>query len=130
MPLTYFCQNCWREISAEADSCYYCGARQDTQSGYEEKLVKALDCPEAATAARAAYILGKTGAVVAVPALIAKLENSEDPYLAATACEALARIGTAEARAAVRKALEHRFAPVRRVAEKCRLQLKTPGGGI
>ncbi|MEW6173758.1 MAG: HEAT repeat domain-containing protein [Bacillota bacterium] len=118
MPLTYFCQNCWREIPAEDKSCPHCGARQDLESGYEEKLVKALDCPEAATAVRAAYILGKLGAVAAVPALIAKLESSEDPYLAATACEALAGIENPEARAAVRNALKHRFAPVRRAAEK------------
>jgi HEAT repeat protein len=118
MPLTYFCQDCWREISVEAEACPYCGIGQGGGTSYEERLVKALDCPQAATAVRAAYLLGKRGDVAAVPALVKKLDRSDDPYLAAAACEALARIGTAEARTAVCAARRHRFAPVRRAAVK------------
>lgn len=117
MPLTYFCRNCWREVPAGARGpCPHCGTLLDDGASYVEKLIRALDAPEAATALRAAHLLGKLGATVAVPALLAKLDESGDPYLAAAACGALARIGTPEAKAAVCAARKHRFATVRRVA--------------
>lgn len=122
MPLTYFCQHCWREVPAGARGpCPHCGALLEDNASYVEKLIRALDAPEAATALRAAYLLGKLRAAAAVPALAAKLEESPDPYLAAAACEALGQIGTPEAAAAVCAARKHRFATVRRAAVKyCR----------
>lgn len=117
MPFTYFCQKCWREVPAGARGpCPHCGAPLEDNAGYTEKLVRALDSPEAATALRAAYLLGKLKAAAAVPALAAKLQESQDPYLAAAACAALGQIGTPEAAAAVCAARKHRFATVRRVA--------------
>ncbi|MEW6770522.1 MAG: HEAT repeat domain-containing protein [Bacillota bacterium] len=117
MPITYFCQKCWREVPADARGpCPHCGAILEDNASYVEKLIRALDAPEAMTALRAAYLLGKLKAAAAVPALAAKLQESPDPYLAAAACEALARIGTPEAKAAVCAARQHRFAPVREVA--------------
>jgi HEAT repeat protein len=90
----------------------------DDGASYVEKLIRALDAPEAATALRAAYLLGQLRAAAAVPALAAKLEESPDPYLSAAACEALGQIGTPEAAAAVCAARKHRFATVRRVVVK------------
>jgi len=119
LPLTYFCQNCWREVPAGARGpCPHCGALLEDNASYVAKLIRALDAPEAMTALRAAYLLGRLGAVAAVPALVAKLNSSRDPYLAAAACEALGQIGTPEAAAAVCAARKHRFATVRQVAVK------------
>ncbi|MGQ9512637.1 HEAT repeat domain-containing protein [Thermodesulfitimonas sp.] len=117
MPLTYFCQKCWREVPAGARGpCPHCGALLEDNASYVEKLIRALDAPEAMTTLRAAYLLGKLKAAAAVPALVAKLKESPDPYLVAAACAALGQIGTPEAREAVCAARNHRFATVRRVA--------------
>jgi hypothetical protein len=111
----YFCPHCWAEVAAQDRRCAGCGADLTDRPGYRQALELALRCPEALTARRAAYLLGRLGDALAVPALIQALAHG-DPYVAAEACTALARLGGAAAWSAVRAARTHRYASVRAAA--------------
>lgn len=113
----YFCPKCWQATNPEVRICPHCGWNLAARLDYVEKLVLALDCPEAATSRRATYLLGLLGDRRAVPHLMRQL-GSDDPYVAMEAVNALARIGSAEALQAIREARNHRFAPVRKVARE------------
>jgi HEAT repeat protein len=63
---------------------------------YREELELALRCPEALTARRAAYLLGELAEPDSVPALMLAVDEG-DPYVAAEAVTALARIATPQA---------------------------------
>jgi len=87
------------------------------RTSYVERLIRALDHPEPETPLPAA-ILGRRRQREAIPALIAKAEETSDPYLAAACVEALSRIGGEEARAAVKGFAEDRRFIVRAAARK------------
>lgn len=61
------------------------------------KLVAALDHPEPQTAVRVATILGERRERDALPALVRKLERTDDMVLAEALCRALGRIGDGRA---------------------------------
>jgi len=114
-PIRYFCPQCWAEVAAQAPRCAACGADLTGRPAYRQALEWALRCPEALTARRAAYLLGRLGDRRAVPALIEALKQG-DPYVAAEACAALAQLGGKTAWSAVREARTHAYATVRVVA--------------
>lgn len=111
----HLCPHCWREIPAEAQLCPHCGRSTNERLPYREALELALDCPEALTARRAAYLLGRLRDPASVPALRRALAG-EDPYVAGEALASLAKIGTDEAKQAVLAARDHPFVTVRAAA--------------
>jgi HEAT repeat protein len=117
LPIRFFCRHCWYEHSADAETCPSCGSRTQRDISYREALELALACPEALTARRAAYLLGKLRDPKAVPALARALAEG-DPYVAAEAVIALGKIEAPEARALVAAARHHRYVTVRREAER------------
>lgn len=123
--MQYYCPTCWSEAGERDVRCRVCGADLTRRRSYREALERALHHPEAQTARRAAYLLGRLGLAAAVPALVAALDGS-DPYVAGEAAAALARIGGIRARAALRAARDHRHATVRRVARRAPAD-STPG---
>ncbi|MDE2149460.1 MAG: HEAT repeat domain-containing protein [Gammaproteobacteria bacterium] len=123
----FFCPQCWAEVAEQDTRCPACGADLSRRLPYREALQRALRHPEPQTARRAAYLLGRLGQRVAVPALVSALD-SDDPYVAGEAAAALAKIGGARATAALRAARDHRHATVRREARRA-LAGSTPRGG-
>lgn len=117
---TWFCPDCWSEVHPEARTCPQCGSDLANQQrvDYEAKLIRALEHRMADRRLIAARVLGQIGGRRAVRALIKVAEREDDPYAAAEAVRALARIGGQEAAAYLRKASEHRSALVRDAARK------------
>jgi HEAT repeat protein len=113
--LVYFCPHCWHEHARDALTCPSCGASVTERLPYREALELALACPEALTARRAAYILGELHDPASVRALADAVEIG-DPYVAAEAVEALAKIGVPEAMHVIDAAKQHRYATVRAAA--------------
>ena len=99
--VTYFCPSCWSEVPPEASRCPSCSADLGALDlePFVLKLERALEHPEAATARRAAWLLGRLGESRSVPALVRRYRAGADPYLAVTIIESLARIGGPDARA-------------------------------
>jgi HEAT repeat protein len=89
--MTYYCINCWKKIKAEDKVCPNCGMHQDEleKESYIKKLIRALNHPESETPVRAANILGKINAVEAVPALLKRLTNENDPFIIEAVVEAI-----------------------------------------
>lgn len=100
---TYFCPSCWSEVPRDAARCPHCSADLGAldREPFVLKLERALDHPEAATARRAAWLLGRLGEPRSVPALRRRYRAGVDPYMAETIVESLARIGGRDARAAL-----------------------------
>jgi HEAT repeat protein len=97
--MTYFCPQCWKEITQDLSTCPRCGADQLVlrDESFVRKIVRALRHPEPETPIRAASILGQLRAVEAIPELAQVMRTSHDPYIAAACAKALAAIGTVEA---------------------------------
>lgn len=117
---TWFCPNCWSEISLGIKTCPNCSADLSSldQADYESKLIAALEHRMADRRLVAARVLGEIRATEAVPALIKLAERDNDPYSSAEAVRALARIGGAEATAYLHRAADHRSAVVRHAARR------------
>ena len=81
--MVYYCINCWNEIKAEDKVCPDCGMHQDQleKENFVKKLSRALNHPEPQTMVRAANIIGKINAVEAVPTLLKRLTNENDPFI-------------------------------------------------
>ena len=81
--MVYYCTNCWKEIKKDEKICPYCGVDQDylNNEDFIKKLIRALDHPEPATPIRAAKILGDKNVKEAIPDLLNKLYNTNDPFL-------------------------------------------------
>lgn len=120
--VTHFCPSCWNEVPADAPRCPSCSADLDALDGepFDLKLERALDHPEAETARRAAWLLGRVGGPRSVPALLRRYRSGADPYLALTVVESLAHIGGAGARAALQEIAR---SPARMVKEAARRAL-------
>jgi HEAT repeat protein len=116
----FFCPACWAEVPEKAALCPTCGADLETldRAEFDQKLIRALDHPEALTAVRAAEILGWRRTARAVPALLARYRRGADPFLAAAIALALGRIGGVEARAALRELERDPSVIVRRAARE------------
>ena len=117
----FYCPACFAEVEEHTERCPHCGVPIGeflARTSYVERLIRALDHPEPETPLRAAAILGRRRQREAIPALVAKVEETSDPYLAAACVEALSRIGGEEARAAVKGFAEDRRFIVRAAARK------------
>ena len=117
----YYCPKCWCDFAEDVRRCPECG--QDIQAflrerDYVERLIAALNHPEPETPIRAAWILGRIGGERAVEPLISLVTKTKDDYIARTAVEALARIGTPEAMAFLRTLAAHPAQMVRQAAAK------------
>ena len=90
--ITWFCPECFAELPSASPSCLQCGARWNGKDAYEHKLVQALDHRLSDRRVLAARILGELRSETGVSRLAALAEERLDPYLAAEAARALARI--------------------------------------
>lgn len=87
------------------------------QRSYTDKLIGALQHPEAQTVARAATILAKTAPTEAFRRLESALRRCwREPYLAAAIVEALGLLDSATAHALLTEALGHESLIVRAAA--------------
>lgn len=101
---TYFCPVCWTASREDQPICRHCGAeigRILAGKSYAQRLADALRHPEPTTPLRVALVLGLRREFGAVGALVACAHETDDLYLCLECLTALARIGTAEAWAAV-----------------------------
>ncbi len=106
--MNLYCPRCWGINEWGGEVCDRCGApmRGPEEETYMQKLIWALHHPEAATALRAATILGDLRAPEATDTLIEVLDASaKDPYLGAAAARGLGTIGDPESRTALITAL-------------------------
>lgn len=117
--MNHYCPRC-REINAWGSRlCEKCGAPLQGRDGetYAEKLIWALRHPEAATALRAATLLGEKKVSEATGPLLDVLNApGRDPYLGAAAARALGAVGDPAARTALIGALERGPVPIRLAA--------------
>jgi len=92
--MTYFCPNCFAEISPEDTVCPACQYPLSAwqQLSYDNKLIVALSHTETNTRMRAVQLLGERKVRAAVPVLQQKFNQSTDPYFQAEIMKALFRI--------------------------------------
>ena len=122
------CPSCWRTVEVGASACPHCGADMEAmdQRTYADKLIAALQHPDAQTVARASVILAKTEPAQALVPLSAALRRFwREPYLAAAMVEALSLLDGVEARALVTDALGHHSLIVRAAAAKALQHART-----
>jgi HEAT repeat protein len=117
---TFYCPNCWRELSEHATICPHCHediSERISQADYTDKLIAALRHKEPTAPVRAAWVLGERREGKAVAALTKVVRKAKDAFLVESAVEALGKIGGAEATTAVGTATQH---PNLRVRVKAR----------
>jgi HEAT repeat protein len=117
---TWFCPDCWQEVNPEERICPACGSDlgKHKRADYEAELIRALEHRMADRRLIASRVLGQIGGTRAVRALIKLVERGDDPYAAAEAVRALARIGGHQASEYLKKANAHPSAVVRHAARK------------
>lgn len=130
----YFCPNCWEEVLKDTKICPYCGVnieKMEKEGTYLDKLINALKSNDYFTARTAAYILGEIGDSRAIEALSICIEEG-DPYIAAEAVIAIAKIGGVRALDLIEKAKDHPYVTVRRTAFEAEeiLKGKEKGGDL
>lgn len=119
--MTFFCTNCWAEVAESDVVCPQCGddiAARQARADYVDKLIAALRHPEPTTPIRAAWILGERRERAAVEPLGRLIRESPDPFLVASAIEALGKIGDPRAVPVLDAARRHPNAWVRQQAEQ------------
>lgn len=91
--MTYYCTNCWFEISPQTETCPKCGVAQSTlqKEDFNQKLLRALHHPEPETVIRAATILGERRVNEAVPILESFANSGTDPFIRTAAITALGK---------------------------------------
>ncbi len=113
------CASCWRAVDPSASRCRHCGAdlaALDRRS-YTDKLIGALQHPDAETVMRVAKVLGDRGDPRAMDPLRSALRRYwHEPYLAAAIVRALGRFQHVQAREAIEDALGHDSFIVRKEA--------------
>jgi HEAT repeat protein len=100
---TFYCPNCWTEVSEQATTCPYCYediSERISEANYIDKLI-------------AAWILGELREARAMPTLIKIARKANDAFLVESAVEALGKIGGDAATTAVRAATQHSSLRVR-----------------
>lgn len=119
--ITYYCPNCWVELTSIENICPGCGYQLEAYADLtlEEKLVMALNHPVAENRMLAVQILGKLGSVLALP----QFENiitdrSADVYLQREVIKALARIDDPKTVELLQKALHHRSPLISQLARE------------
>ena len=124
---TFYCPNCWCEVSEQGTICPHCHANiseRISQADYTDKLIAALRHNEPMTPVRAAWILGERREEEAVPALAKIVKKAKDAFLVKSAVEALGKIGGSTAIAAIRSATQHSSLRVRVMARKVLQQIE------
>jgi hypothetical protein len=103
--LTWFCLVCFAEIDSEHDRCPRCDAdlRALDAEQFDRRLIRVLRHRLADHRLLAARILGRRRTLDAVRSLADVAEHDADPFVAAEAVRALARLGNPEALAAVHR---------------------------
>jgi HEAT repeat protein len=130
---TFYCPNCWAEVSEQAKTCSHCHeniSERISQTNYVHKLIAALRHKEPTTPVRAAWILGERREQQALPALTRIVKKSTDAFLVESAVEALGKIGGTTATAAVRSAARHSSLRVRAKARDVLRELASHGADI
>ncbi len=123
--ITYYCPNCWVELSSLENICPRCGYQLEAYANLtlEEKLVMALNHPVAENRMLAVQILGELGSVLALPQFEKIItDRSADVYLQREVINALARIDDPKSVKLLKKALLHR-SPL--ISELAREHLQT-----
>jgi len=119
--ITFYCINCWATVPESATICPHCGddiAVRQARADFVDKLIAALHLPEPTTVMRAAWVLGRRRERRAVAALRQLAAGADDGFIAASAVEALEKIGAPEVLGALRRAARHSSPRVRRVAAR------------
>lgn len=127
----YFCWHCYEQVASADGSCPHCGLAiaPPRHADYTDRLLWALHHPLPETRLTAARVLGRRVATRAAPALNALALTDDDPYLAATALEALVRIrGAAAVRPVLESLAAQGAAPVRHLAEHLLREADEPAG--
>lgn len=124
--MTYYCWHCYGMSSRARGTCEHCGseiaAPEDTS--FDARLIWALGHPLPGRQMAAISALGKRR-VAAARGQLAELVHDADPYLAAAALEALARIDGPERYRSLLATLSISGPPqVRHVAERLSAQLR------
>jgi HEAT repeat protein len=92
---TFYCPNCWGEVSESTTVCPHCHTdiwERISQEEYTDKLIAALRHKEPMTPVRAAWILGERREQKAVSALTKIVRKGKDAFLVESAVEALGKI--------------------------------------
>jgi len=127
---TFYCPNCWHEVSESATICPHCRtniSERISQTDYIDKLIAALRHKEPTTPVRAAWILGERREEKAVPELTKIVKKAKDAFFVESAVEALGKIGGTTATAAVRGATQHSSLRVRVKARDVLRELASKG---
>jgi hypothetical protein len=88
---TFYCPNCWRELSEHATICPHCHediSERISQADYTDKLIAALRHKEPTAPVRAAWVLGERREGKAVAALTKVVRKAKDAFLVESAVEA------------------------------------------
>ncbi len=122
------CPECWSEVREDTVICPACGESVKEARGrdYAQKLIAALRHPVAEIAEFAAQILGEMDAKEAIPALIATLSQSGEPYLQGAAARSLGSLRAAEAVTALRDVLRSSYLVARIAAARALGSIGTP----
>jgi HEAT repeat protein len=115
----YFCWHCYGQTDTADGPCPHCGlpVAPPTHTDYTDRLLWALRHPLPETRLIAARTLGRRQATRAAGSLRELALADDDPYLAATALEALVRLqGAAALRPVLETLATQGPAPVRRLA--------------
>jgi HEAT repeat protein len=118
--ITYYCPNCWNEISEQDEVCPKCGyvLEEDTHPTLEEKLLMSLRHPAPDIQMMAVQILGNLGSIQALP----QFENipsdpETDVYLLREVIQALSKIRHPKSAELLRQVRAHSSPLIRRLAE-------------
>jgi HEAT repeats len=112
--MTFYCVNCFAELSTDGGVCPRCGAAQNLdRCDYAAKLRAALAHPIAETRRRAVFLLGEKRVTDAVAELAEILDREDDPFLVEEAAAALGKIQGEQSLAALARAAHHKSFLVR-----------------
>jgi HEAT repeat protein len=125
--ITYYCPNCWIEISAQDKLCPNCGYNLSEHShiSIEQKLVMALRHPILDSRMMAVQILGNLGSVQALPEFEKILDDdSSDIYLLLEVIKALPKIHDPRSITLLQKACMHKSSMIRSSAKEQLMRLE------
>ena len=131
--LTYYCPNCWIELSGDEERCPGCGydLRAFEDLPYPEKLIRALHHPIPERRVMAAQILGELRCVEALPVFEHLVETLQDEaydfYLLQAVLLATARIPDARRVQVLQKAAHHPSALVASLAQRLLAEIEALG---
>lgn len=108
--ITYYCPNCWEELSKQLAVCPHCSfpLEQYNALSYEEKLSKALHHPLHERRIMAAEVLGKLAYRQAMPIFKEIIESEkEDYFFLAAILKAVSKIDHPDQMQILRRATHH-----------------------